>query len=65
MEENIGRSASDAVREIILVHELRMFAGDEEEMAKALVRKMPRLRHHLLDRERDAQDRVVRARIPQ
>ena len=36
-----------------------MLARDEQNLAKTLRRQMPRLRAHLIEIERDAQDRIV------
>ena len=55
----IRRERAHAFREIILTNEFRMLARDEQNLAKTLRGQMPRFRAHLIEIERDAQDRIV------
>ena len=55
----LRRQRPDAIREIILADEFRMFARDEENLPEAFLRQVPALGDHLLDAERHAQDRIV------
>ena len=54
-----GDERAHAALEVAVGDKLRMLAGDEQDIAKTFRREMPRLLHHGLDVERDAQDGVV------
>src|SRR5439155_26533769 len=50
---------TNAVRQIIFGNEPGMFAGDQEDVAKALFLERARLAQHFVHRERHAQNRIV------
>jgi iodotyrosine deiodinase len=48
-----------AVSQVILANKFRMFARDEENLAKPFLREMPSFRAHLFESERHAQDPII------
>src|SRR5438067_2247478 len=55
----LRRERSDTLAEITLADEFRVLASHEQHMPKTFLREMPPFRHHLLDTERNAEDRII------
>src|SRR5436190_19824257 len=49
----------DAILQVGIGDKLRMFAGNEEDIAKALVPQRPRFAKHIINAEGDAEDGIV------
>ena len=56
---NLRRERAHAAFEVSAGDEFRMLACDEEHVAKTFLGEMPRLFHHGVDLERDAEDRIL------
>src|SRR5262245_16547390 len=55
----IRSESAHALNEIIAVHKLRMLTGDEKDLAKSLLREIPRFGHNFIYAECDAQNRII------
>ena len=60
---NARGKRADAIRQVTLADEFRMFARDEEDIAKSFLRQIAAFHLDLLDAEGHAQDRII-AREP-